>query len=918
MVTLRTKNELIEYTKDFDWNIFSFDTETTSLKFTELELEGISCCNDGKSFYIDLINNKETFSIISFLKSKFENASTIIAQNIVFDLKVMYKYNIIINCQLYDTMIADHLLNENRPHGLKHLAKTFLGVNTIKYEEAEKAGHQSKLFYEYAENDAIWTWKLMKLQLPLLKERGLLKLFRDIEMPYQYVLLEMAITGVLIDTKKLKKGTEELKKEKEDLIKQLLKELNEPVIYQKTLTGEKYIKTNINFSSPLQLSKILFEKYKLKPIEYTDSGQASVGKATINHYKNENNFVYLLNKYKKIDKLLNGFFEPMPKFIDIDGRCRPNFNDIGTKTGRLSSSKPNMQQTSNNSKDVETDFREIFIVPEGYKMITCDFCFSNDTEILTENGWIRFDKLLDEKVAQWDSTFITYVKPLRKIKHKYKGNMIHFHGKRHVDLLMTPNHKHLILNPEFNSLKKVEAKDINKNGATINAGYYNGNLYENENLLKLLVAFQADGSLTKNNNVRFWFKKDRKIKRLKKILSDLNINYKECFSEIKGNQTCIYFKLPVSIYKYINPKTKTFRNNLLDLQINLKKIILKEILLWDGCLQRKSYYSTNLYNCEIIQLLSITTGYKSNLNIKYNFVSKDGIKRKPCGCVSVINRTYTYNKTINKELIYYDDYVYCVEVPSNNIIVRRNNKISVTGNCSQEIRVMADISKDDNLIKLINKEGDSHLMAANLVFNLGIPEECLFKSHPKFKFYKEKFSEERKKAKVFSFAIPYGAGSFNISKNFNVTEEEAQKMIDNYFKGFPKLKISMELVQNEMVNKGFIRNKLGRYRHVENLNKNNFKLISKAKRQAFNYLIQSLSAEMMRLASIKVYKESKKHPEWGLKQLMTVHDENNYEVKKEYAEEAAKVIKSCFESCIELVVPVTADVDITDNYAEAK
>ena len=373
MGVLKSLKEVKSFCDNFNFNIFSFDTETTGLIYTVLEIEGISICDGNTSCYIDLINNRETWKILSYLKSKFENADILVAHNVVFDLKVLYKYGIKPNCNLYDTMIADHLIDENRRHGLKVLAKEFLKVDTIKYEEAEKAGHQSKLFYEYAENDAVWTWELMKLQMPVLKKNNLLKLFTEIEMPYQYCLLEMVITGILIDIERVKKTTMELKIAHETITKELYDELKEPYEYQKDLLGNLVLKGRINFSSPMQLSEILFKRLKLDIVEKTPTGNPSVGKLTIAKYKKSNKFVKILNKYKIISKLLSGFFEPMPKFIELDNRIRPSFIDIGTTTGRLSCRSPNLQQLPKANKEFPVETRACFIVPEGYTMVTCDY-----------------------------------------------------------------------------------------------------------------------------------------------------------------------------------------------------------------------------------------------------------------------------------------------------------------------------------------------------------------------------------------------------------------------------------------------------------------------------------------------------------------------------------------------------------------
>ncbi len=126
----------IKETKEFLSSLGSacaFDTETTALKYTQLEVEGISFADGKVAGYIDLVDNKDFDQLITLVKDYFDkNCTTIICHNIVFDMKVMYKYGIDLRGKkLYDTMVADHLIDERRRHGLKFLAQNLLGKEVI-------------------------------------------------------------------------------------------------------------------------------------------------------------------------------------------------------------------------------------------------------------------------------------------------------------------------------------------------------------------------------------------------------------------------------------------------------------------------------------------------------------------------------------------------------------------------------------------------------------------------------------------------------------------------------------------------------------------------------------------------------------------------------------------------------------------
>jgi len=385
--TIKTYQEAEEFFKDFNKNCFSFDTETNGLNYYTMEMESIQFCDGKKCCFIE---HPYTFS--SIIHELFINSKLLIAHNIPFDLKVIkkcLKIELPESVELYDTMVAQHLLNENGPKALKTLAKTLLGKEVISYEEAKKIGGDT--FIEYGMNDAIWTWELAQYQRPLLESEGLVPLMREIEMPFQRCMLDMATNGVLINIDKLAKFTIDTKQAIEDLRVKMLDNLGEKYEFQVNLFGESNIISPINFNSSITLCSILFTKLKLPIIEETPSGKPSVGKRTIEELSSKSSFVNLLAKYKKACKLYSSFLLPLPEFIDGDGRVRPDFKDTGTKTGRLSCSKPNLQQLARPMEGLP-NFREVFIVPKGKKMIACDYS-GQELRVLTQ--LTRSDSLIE-------------------------------------------------------------------------------------------------------------------------------------------------------------------------------------------------------------------------------------------------------------------------------------------------------------------------------------------------------------------------------------------------------------------------------------------------------------------------------------------------------------------------------------------
>lgn len=359
-----------------DITILSFDTEGTSLRMSEFELEGMSFCDGYRTAYIDLVNNEDKEAILKIVRAHFAAVlSTLIGHNLAFDLKVCVKYSIPFkHLKLYDTMTAQHLINEEESLGLKDLAKKYLGQETVPYEVARAKGPSSFVFYEYAMNDAEWTWELMKVQKQPLIEQGLVPLFRNIEMPFILCIVEMETNGILVDIKKVEKITSDLKNTIADLELKMYKCLSIPYTMQANLMdGSLSISSKVSFTSGLDLQKILYEDLKLPIMETTPSGQPSVGREALDKLKGKHEFVDLLRQYKMAQKLLTAFFEPLPSFVDPDGKVRAHFNNCGTVTGRLSSSKPNMQQLPKVKKELPINTRDCFIAGVGRKIITCDY-----------------------------------------------------------------------------------------------------------------------------------------------------------------------------------------------------------------------------------------------------------------------------------------------------------------------------------------------------------------------------------------------------------------------------------------------------------------------------------------------------------------------------------------------------------------
>ena len=316
--------------------------------------------------------------------------------------------------------------------------------------------------------------------------------------------------------------------------------------------------------------------------------------------------------------------------------------------------------------------------------IIIDECFDKDTEILTNSGFKFFSELtLDDKVAQYDkdSNEISFVKPLDIIKNKYKGKLVSLHNKT-KSINMTPNHVNLI---EYNNnINEVYAKDIkpSKNKKLLLSGVASG--YRDMTYLeRLYVAINADGCIIykgkQHYRIRMSLSKKRKIDRLIYLLNNCGIDYKigkERVFENKNwrNSTQIYFSIPC-----INVKDFSSFIDLDKLSYKYCLDFIDELSYWDSYKRKDciEYDTTDKQNCDLVQAIISM----SNISAALTVINRKNNKHKTIYRLYIRNNNRQDLRYFNNDYIDYDDYVYCVKVPTQAIVVRRNGFVFISGNC---------------------------------------------------------------------------------------------------------------------------------------------------------------------------------------------------------------------------------------------
>lgn len=358
---------------------FAFDTETDHIDANRANLVGASLSYQvGQAVYIPLrFLNKENelfdtqddvAYVLRQLKPLLENENILkVGHNIKYDLLVLKKYGVEGKGLLFDTMIAEYLLNPDMTsYKLDHLAQRYLNYKMQSIEEliGDKKSKQitmdkvplDKACF-YAAEDADITWKLYGILKEKIHKAKLDKVFYDIEIPLVHVLTRMENNGVYLDVDFLKTMQGEVHDE--------LTKITEKIYH---LAGERF-----NLNSPKQLGYILFEKLKYPVVKKTKTGY-STDVTVLETLKKEYPIAKHLLEYRTLSKLQSTYIETLPKQVNPrTGRVHTSFNQTVAATGRLSSTDPNFQNIPVRTP-LGRRIRKAFVAQEkGWKILSADY-----------------------------------------------------------------------------------------------------------------------------------------------------------------------------------------------------------------------------------------------------------------------------------------------------------------------------------------------------------------------------------------------------------------------------------------------------------------------------------------------------------------------------------------------------------------
>ncbi len=235
-------------------------------------------------------------------------------------------------------------------------------------------------------------------------------------------------------------------------------------------------------------------------------------------------------------------------------------------------------------------------------------------------------------------------------------------------------------------------------------------------------------------------------------------------------------------------------------------------------------------------------------------------------------------------------------------VPRNDDYLLLAADYSQiELRIMAELSKDEGLMEAFINGIDIHTATASKVYKVGLDEVT---------------REMRDKAKTVNFGIIYGISAFGLQQRLNIPRTEANELIKNYFEKYPGVQSYIDETIAFAKEHGYVKTRTGRRRYLRDINSRSRGLANASERLAMNSPIQGTAADMLKLAMIKVHAALKKG-NFQTKMLLTVHDELVFDMLKSEEDSVVPIIREAMRSALPMDVPIEVEIGTGKNWLEA-
>lgn len=568
--------------------------------------------------------------------------------------------------------------------------------------------------------------------------------------------------------------------------------------------------------------------------------------------------------------------------VSIQGNC--DYSQLELRVASWLSGDINMQHAYQSGSDLHSKTTELLfgdtsgLSPEEAKRkrTQSKSCFSGDTEILTENGFVEF-RMYDgvTPVAQYnkETKTISYEEPIAF--KSFKNQPVYNFSNENTSIICTGNHNILLthLSQKFVGkpintiieMDKVHTLPKSRKSMTIHAGWYkNNHNYIDDRLTRVIASVVSDGHITENyRSVEFSFKKKRKFIRFMRIMNNYGVAFEQGFRESAKD----YYNFSIkrsnkaneelfNVLKEVVGRDKTLTRKSLEL---LNPIAyLDEAQYWDGSVDAHGlcrFTCSNYTTISLMQEMAVLNGVRARLS---EFSIENTNNKNPLYCLSYNLSKDEYAKVSTADFPSEptgNEDVYCVQMRDGVIVTRHKGKVTILPQC-------------------------------NFGFLYGMV------------------------AKTFiQYALGFG---------LTLTQEESEKIRADFFKAYPRLLVWHEECKEFARQHGYIESPIGRKRWFDNINSRDFRKRSADERKAINSPVQGFGSDLCTssLADI-VFSKELDHTRFNV--LGSVHDAILFEIRDDYVEELVPKLKYMMEhpsiiEDMEVPIPLVADVEVSQSW----
>lgn len=525
---------------------------------------------------------------------------------------------------------------------------------------------------------------------------------------------------------------------------------------------------DFNPNSPQQVADVLFRRLKLRKPRWAVNevtGSVSTNKDVLEALQGQHAFVDQMREYRRLEKMDVQYATGLLKHVTPAGRIHPTFRVDGTETLRASCENPN--------------------------------CFDGETEVLTPDGWVRFDRLRrDQLVAQYhpEDGSADFVLPTAYVRERFVGDMVRLKSTQ-VDLLVTPDHRCLVFSRGGKHSVQTAAELKPDYQIRHVATYAGGDSSIDPSLVRLAVAAQADAWWQDGGYV-FGLSKQRKVQRLCRLLREAGAEF-----TIHTTQRDVRVRMRAwcSVTQRVRAllgTDKEFGAWVLMLSRETLDAFVDELPEWDGCRtgqSRFNYSSSRRKSFDFVQAALVLSGRRAHGRV---YSPPSGTPNFQLDVASE-GRGHSWTTVVEKTRVAWDDLVHCVSVPSSFILVRRGLQVCVVGQSQNfpradtnegrmcrdafvasrgrilveldqsqvELRVAAGMSGDEVMLEMFASGVDFHMETAKAISLAawGIPASAVTEWH-------------RQQAKAIIFGLLYGKTDDGLAATLGCSKEDARRL----------------------------------------------------------------------------------------------------------------------------------------------